>query len=86
MRTAYSLICCMNDPLCFCYDVFQIKSMKLVAILDVAFLGGVIALTLLAFHGSFRLTFVGVLCAGLTVGMYASPLSAMVRLLTLWEN
>uniref|UniRef100_A0A5B6YYG4 Putative bidirectional sugar transporter SWEET16-like n=2 Tax=Davidia involucrata TaxID=16924 RepID=A0A5B6YYG4_DAVIN len=51
--------------------------MKLVGILDVGFLGLVIAVTLLAIHGSVRLTFVGVLCAALTIGMYAAPLSVM---------
>ncbi|KAG2694735.1 hypothetical protein I3760_08G159000 [Carya illinoinensis] len=50
---------------------------KLVAILNVGFLGLVIAVTLLAMHGSLRLTFVGILCAALTIGMYAAPLSAM---------
>ncbi|EOY11538.1 hypothetical protein QUC31_009429 [Theobroma cacao] len=55
----------------------KIKTAKLVAVLDVGFLGAVIAVTLLAIHGSMRLTFVGILCAGLTIGMYASPLSAM---------
>ncbi|KAK3041928.1 hypothetical protein RJ639_002236, partial [Escallonia herrerae] len=55
----------------------KVKSMKLVATLNMGFLGSVIAVTLLAFHGSLRLTFVGVICAGLTIGMYASPLSAM---------
>ncbi|KAG8479256.1 hypothetical protein CXB51_029757 [Gossypium anomalum] len=55
----------------------KVKTAKLVAILDVGFLGAVIALTLLAFHGRMRLTFVGIICAGLTIGMYASPLSVM---------
>ncbi|CBI39541.3 hypothetical protein VitviT2T_020902 [Vitis vinifera] len=55
----------------------KIKSMKVAAVLDVGFLGAVIALTLLAFHGSSRLICVGIFCAGLTIVMYASPLSAM---------
>ncbi|KAF8369363.1 hypothetical protein HHK36_032647 [Tetracentron sinense] len=55
----------------------KIKSIKLVAILNVGFLGLVIAVALLAIHGSIRLTVVGVLCAGLTLGMYASPMAAM---------
>ncbi|KAA3472625.1 bidirectional sugar transporter SWEET16-like isoform X1 [Gossypium australe] len=55
----------------------KVKTAKLVAILDVGFLGAVIALTRLAFHGTMRLTFVGIICAGLTIGMYASPLSVM---------
>jgi solute carrier family 50 protein (sugar transporter) len=49
-----------------------------VALVNVGFLGLVIAVTLLAIHGRIRLTFVGILCAVLTIGMYASPLSAMV--------
>ncbi|KAL7235256.1 hypothetical protein ACSBR1_018699 [Camellia fascicularis] len=57
----------------------KVKSMKLVAIFDVRFLGEVIAVTLLAIHGSLRFTFVGILCAALTIGMYAAPLAVMVR-------
>ncbi|XP_030459966.1 bidirectional sugar transporter SWEET16-like isoform X1 [Syzygium oleosum] len=55
----------------------KIKLMKLVAIINVGFFGAVIAVTLLAIHGNMRLTVVGILCAGLTVGMYASPLAVM---------
>ncbi|XP_060219264.1 bidirectional sugar transporter SWEET16-like [Lycium barbarum] len=54
----------------------KIQSIKLVAIIDIAFLGVVIAITLLAVHGTTRLTLVGLLCAGLNIGMYASPLAA----------
>ncbi|KAH7543008.1 hypothetical protein FEM48_Zijuj02G0137000 [Ziziphus jujuba var. spinosa] len=55
----------------------KIKTAKLVAILNVGFLGSVIVLTLLAIKENVKLTFVGILCAGLTIGMYASPLSIM---------
>ncbi|KAJ0015151.1 hypothetical protein Pint_19673 [Pistacia integerrima] len=55
----------------------KIKTAKLVAILDVGFLGAVIAVTLVFIHGNLRLTFVGILCSALTIGMYASPLSVM---------
>ncbi|PKI49770.1 bidirectional sugar transporter SWEET16-like [Punica granatum] len=55
----------------------KIKSMKLAALLNIGFLGSVIAVTLLALHGNLRLTFVGILCACLTIGMYASPLAVM---------
>ncbi|KAI7980773.1 Bidirectional sugar transporter SWEET16 [Camellia lanceoleosa] len=55
----------------------KVKSMKLVAVLDVGFLGAVIAVTLLTIHGSLRLTFIGILCAALTIGMYAAPLAVM---------
>lgn len=59
----------------------KIKTAKLVAILNAGFLGVVIAITLLAMHGSLQTTFVGVLCAALTIGMYAAPLSAMKRVM-----
>ena len=62
--------------------VFQVKTAKFVAVLNVGFLGAVIAVTVLAIHGKTRLTFVGIQCAGLTIGMYASPLSAMVSFFT----
>ncbi|GAB2218692.1 hypothetical protein Droror1_Dr00001919 [Drosera rotundifolia] len=55
----------------------KISTMKLVASLNVGFFGGVVAIALLAVHGSLRLTSVGVLCAALTIGMYASPLAVM---------
>ncbi|XP_027158604.1 bidirectional sugar transporter SWEET16-like [Coffea eugenioides] len=55
----------------------KVKSLKLVAIVDVGFFGVVVAVTLLALHGSLRLTVVGLLCTGMTIGMYASPLSVM---------
>ncbi|XP_055816660.1 bidirectional sugar transporter SWEET16-like [Solanum dulcamara] len=54
----------------------KIQSMKLVAIINITFLGAVIAITLLAVHGTTRLTLVGILCAALNIGMYASPLAA----------
>lgn len=56
----------------------QVNAAKLVALLDVGFLGVVITVTLVAMHGNLRLTFVGILCAAFTIGMYAAPLSAMV--------
>lgn len=55
-------------------------------ILDVGFLGSVIALTLLAIREDIKLTFVGLLCAALTVGMYASPLSVMVSFTALFVD
>ncbi|XP_057778758.1 bidirectional sugar transporter SWEET16-like [Salvia miltiorrhiza] len=55
----------------------KMRSVKLVAALNVAFLGVVIMATLLALKGDIRITFVGLLCAGLTIGMYAAPLSAV---------
>ncbi|XP_065631682.1 bidirectional sugar transporter SWEET17 [Quercus suber] len=58
-------------------ECMQVKTAKLLALLNVGFLGLVIAVTLLAIPGSVRLTVVGILCAGFTIGMYASPLSVM---------
>ncbi|KAF9605440.1 hypothetical protein IFM89_017459 [Coptis chinensis] len=55
----------------------KVKISKLAGILNIGCLGLVIAIILLAFHGSIRLTIIGFLCAGLTLGMYASPLSVM---------
>ncbi|KAK4406696.1 Bidirectional sugar transporter SWEET16, partial [Sesamum angolense] len=55
----------------------KVRSVKLVAALNFGFLGAVIIVTLLALRGGMRLTLVGLLCAGLTIGMYAAPLSAM---------
>ena len=64
----------------------QVKTAKLLALLNVGFLGLVIAVTFLAVPGRIRLTVVGILCAGLTIGMYASPLSVMVRSLIPFTN
>lgn len=55
----------------------RVKMAKSVAVLNVGFLALVILVTLLAIHGSVRLTVIGLMCAALTVGMYASPLAAM---------
>ncbi|PIN05381.1 Multitransmembrane protein [Handroanthus impetiginosus] len=55
----------------------KVKSMKLVGAVNIAFLGAVIIVTLLALRGDTRVTLVGLLCAALTIGMYAAPLSAM---------
>ncbi|XP_077218572.1 bidirectional sugar transporter SWEET16-like [Tasmannia lanceolata] len=55
----------------------RVKIGKLVAIFNVASVGAVIAITLFAIHGDMRLTVIGCICAGLTVGMYASPMAAM---------
>ncbi|CAI9103446.1 OLC1v1001927C1 [Oldenlandia corymbosa var. corymbosa] len=44
-------------------------------ILDLVFLGTVMVITLVAFHGESRRTLVGVLCATFTIAMYGAPLS-----------
>ncbi|CAK9147320.1 unnamed protein product, partial [Ilex paraguariensis] len=54
-----------------------VKALVFVAILNIAFPGSVIVVTLLAFHGSARRTFIGIFCAAVTVAMYAAPLSVM---------
>lgn len=54
---------------------------KLVGGLNIGLYGVVILVTLLAFHVSLRLLVVGCMCAALTVGMYAAPMAAMVRLI-----
>lgn len=59
----------------------KVTMAKFVAILNVGFLGAVIMVALLAIHGNLRITFVGILCAALTIGMYAAPLSAMRRVI-----
>ncbi|RZC53095.1 hypothetical protein C5167_011945 [Papaver somniferum] len=55
----------------------KIKHLKLVGILNVGFYGAVLLITLLAAHGSLRLTIVGFIGAGLTLGMYGAPLAVM---------
>ncbi|KAK3197977.1 hypothetical protein Dsin_021392 [Dipteronia sinensis] len=56
----------------------KIKTAKLAVILDVGFLGTVLAITLLAMHKlSLRLAFIGIICGVLGIGVYASPLLAM---------
>ncbi|MCL7023474.1 hypothetical protein MKW94_029286, partial [Papaver nudicaule] len=55
----------------------KVKHLKLAGILNVGFYLTVVLITLLATRGTVRLTVVGFLCAGLTLGMYASPLVSM---------
>ncbi|KAL3814664.1 hypothetical protein ACJIZ3_015932 [Penstemon smallii] len=55
-----------------------VKLIKLAGAVNVGFLGAVIIVTLVADLGSSRrISVVGFLCAGLTIAMYAAPLSAM---------
>ncbi|KAL6902062.1 hypothetical protein ACP4OV_004938 [Aristida adscensionis] len=53
------------------------KMAKLVLAVNVGFLAAVVVVTLLALHGGARLLAVGLLCAALTIGMYAAPMAAM---------
>ncbi|KAG0476884.1 hypothetical protein HPP92_013725 [Vanilla planifolia] len=55
----------------------RINAVKCVGILNIGVMGTVILVSLLALQGSLRLVVVGFICAALTVGMYAAPLSAM---------
>ncbi|KAI3936383.1 hypothetical protein MKW98_000657 [Papaver atlanticum] len=55
----------------------KVKHLKLAGIFNVGFYTTVVLITFLATHGGVRLTVVGFLCAGLTLGMYASPLVSM---------
>ncbi|KAI4349938.1 hypothetical protein L6164_010479 [Bauhinia variegata] len=55
----------------------KVKMASLVGILDVGFVAVVISATLFVLRGSIQLTVLGILCSGLTVIMYASPLLAM---------
>ncbi|KAL2339792.1 hypothetical protein Fmac_007732 [Flemingia macrophylla] len=55
----------------------KVKTALSVAILDVGFLGIVISVILFALHGTIQLSVLGILCCGLTIIMYASPLLAM---------
>lgn len=58
--------------------ILQAKMVKLVLAVNVGFLAAVVVVTLAALHGGARLLTVGVLCAALTIGMYAAPMGAMV--------
>lgn len=51
---------------------------KVVLAVNVGALAAVVAVALVALHGGVRLFVVGVLCAALTIGMYAAPMAAMV--------
>ncbi|XP_074263450.1 bidirectional sugar transporter SWEET17-like [Silene latifolia] len=55
----------------------KIKTLIALGVLNIGFVGVVIAVNLLAIHGSLRITVVGSVCAALTIFMYASPLTAM---------
>lgn len=56
----------------------QAKMVKVVLAVNVGALAAVVAVALVALHGGVRLFVVGVLCAALTIGMYAAPMAAMV--------
>lgn len=67
----------------FC-EITQLKMVILVAAVNIVFMALVVLVTLLGLHGSsIRLLVVGVLCVVLTIGMYAAPMVAMVRIMKL---
>ncbi|KAH0461209.1 hypothetical protein IEQ34_008784 [Dendrobium chrysotoxum] len=55
----------------------KVKAGILVAVLDIGFIGVVIGLTRLAMKGDMRLMVIGVICSGLSLLMYGSPLAVM---------
>ncbi|KAJ4764511.1 Bidirectional sugar transporter SWEET [Rhynchospora pubera] len=59
----------------------KLSMIKMVAAVNIGFLALVVFITLFVLHGSIRLLVVGVLCAALTIGMYASPMAAMTTVI-----
>ncbi|KAL4202848.1 hypothetical protein AMTRI_Chr02g265580 [Amborella trichopoda] len=59
----------------------KVKTAMLVLVLNVGFLGLVIMVTMLLLHAPLRLQVVGFLSAALTLGMYASPMAVMRRVI-----
>uniref|UniRef100_A0A0E0D0A2 Bidirectional sugar transporter SWEET n=1 Tax=Oryza meridionalis TaxID=40149 RepID=A0A0E0D0A2_9ORYZ len=53
------------------------KMVKVVLAVNVGAVAAVVVVALVALHGGVRLFVVGVLCAALTIGMYAAPMAAM---------
>uniref|UniRef100_A0A0E0NUV2 Bidirectional sugar transporter SWEET n=1 Tax=Oryza rufipogon TaxID=4529 RepID=A0A0E0NUV2_ORYRU len=58
-------------------EAIYAKMVKVVLAVNVGALAAVVAVALVALHGGVRLFVVGVLCAALTIGMYAAPMAAM---------
>jgi len=57
----------------------QVKTGILVGTLDIGFFVAAILVTRLALQGNLRIGALGMICAGLNIVMYGSPLAAMVR-------
>uniref|UniRef100_A0A0E0KDJ6 Bidirectional sugar transporter SWEET n=1 Tax=Oryza punctata TaxID=4537 RepID=A0A0E0KDJ6_ORYPU len=53
------------------------KMVKVVLAVNVGAMAAAVVVALVALHGGVRLFVVGVLCAALTIGMYAAPMAAM---------
>uniref|UniRef100_A0ACD5XLE6 Uncharacterized protein n=1 Tax=Avena sativa TaxID=4498 RepID=A0ACD5XLE6_AVESA len=56
----------------------KMKMAKVVLAVNVCFFAAVVLVGLLALHGAVRLFAVGMVCAALTIGMYAAPMAAMM--------
>jgi hypothetical protein len=68
----------VSDQL-LCYSL-QVKTAKLVAVLDIGFFGIVFTATTFAIDGlDMKIMIIGLICACLSVFMYGSPLTAVVR-------
>ncbi|KAE9598143.1 putative SWEET sugar transporter [Lupinus albus] len=63
----------------------KVKRAQLVGIFDVGFVASVISVTLFL-HGTTQLNFLGTLCSGLSIIMYASPLLTMKMVLETKSN
>ncbi|CAN4111053.1 unnamed protein product [Withania somnifera] len=59
----------------------KVKAFTLVSIMNIIFPGVAIVLTLVVLHGDARTTFIGILCAVVTIGMYVSPLSVVMTVI-----
>ncbi|KAM7481669.1 hypothetical protein LguiB_006252 [Lonicera macranthoides] len=58
--------------------VNSVTALIFVGIMNIGIPGAVILATLLGFHGSVRQTFIGIICAVVTIAIYAAPLSVML--------
>uniref|UniRef100_A0A0E0D0A3 Bidirectional sugar transporter SWEET n=1 Tax=Oryza meridionalis TaxID=40149 RepID=A0A0E0D0A3_9ORYZ len=58
-------------------EAIYAKMVKVVLAVNVGAVAAVVVVALVALHGGVRLFVVGVLCAALTIGMYAAPMAAM---------
>ncbi|KAM7478345.1 hypothetical protein LguiA_026558 [Lonicera macranthoides] len=59
-------------------NIILVTALIFVGIMNIGIPGAVILATLLGFHGSVRQTFIGIICAVVTIAIYAAPLSVMV--------
>ncbi|KAM7478341.1 hypothetical protein LguiA_026554 [Lonicera macranthoides] len=57
--------------------IVTVKALTFVGKMNIGILGAVISATVLGFRGSVRQTFIRIICAVVTIAMYAAPLSVM---------